>query len=655
MPGIVESKMIDLIKQLNEASYNYYVLDNPTISDKEWDKMYDELVKLEKETGVILPSSPTQKVGGNPLSSFKKVQHKRKLMSLDKAQSFEEIFEWNDRNQKLINFKPEFSVEHKFDGLSLALTYENGVLVLGATRGNGEEGENITEQVKTIRTIPLTIKYKGTVIVQGEGIMKISELDKFNATHNEKLKNARNAAAGAIRNLDPKVTKTRNLDFFAYNINYIEGKKFKTQEEEHNFLIENGFMVDPLFKVVNSFEEVKKLIEKVDKEKNKYDFLIDGMVLKINNLSTREELGDTIKFPRGMLAYKFEALETTTILKDVVWQVSRSGKLTPVALLEPIELAGVTVSRATLNNYSDIIKKQVKIGSRIFVRRSNEVIPEVLGLAQDLPNSKPVERPVLCPSCSSKLVWGDIETMCLNHFGCPRQIIERLTFFSSKNAMNILNFSIKTIEKLYELYKINSYSGIYKLTEKMLYNLDSFKDKKVNLVLKSIETSKTPELYRFIFALGIDNVGIKTAKQLANHFKTFEAFSNSTVEELISLPDIAEITATGIKDYLNNEANKNEIQKLFDVGVKIKQSGNKTVNSNSFFTNKKVVLTGTLSISRTEASKLLEEVGAEIVNSVSKNTDFVIVGEDAGSKLSKAINLGIKTLNEEEFFKYLKN
>jgi len=655
MQDLLKIKMQELIDKLLEANYNYYVLDNPTISDKEWDKMYDELVKLEKESNIILPSSPTQKVGGNPLSKFEKVKHKRKLMSLDKAQSFEEILEWNDRNQKLIKFNPKFSVEHKFDGLSLALTYENGILVLGATRGNGEEGENITEQVKTIRTIPLSINYKGTVIVQGEGIMKLSELEKFNNTHEEKLKNARNAAAGAIRNLDPKLTKTRNLDFFAYNINYIEGKTFKTQEEEHNFLIENGFMVDPLFKIVNSIDDIKSIIDDVDKEKSKYDFLIDGMVIKINNLSTREELGDTIKYPRGMLAYKFEALETTTILEDITWQVSRSGKLTPVAILKPIELAGVTVSRATLNNFSDIRKKQVKIGSRIFVRRSNEVIPEVLGLAQDLAGSKVIERPTTCPSCGERLVWGDIETTCPNHFGCPRQIIERLSFFSSKGAMNILNFSVKTIEKLYELYKINSYSDIYNLTEEQLYNLESFKDKKVKLVLKSIEESKTPELYRFIFALGIDNVGIKTAKQLATHYKTFENFSKATIEELVTLPDIAEITANGIVDFLNNEANQTEIQNLFKIGIKIKNAENKTVNKNSVFSGKKVVLTGTLSFSRTEASKLLEEAGAEIVNSVSKNTDYVIVGEDAGSKLTKALALNIKILNEKEFLSLLKN
>lgn len=654
MQNIIEEKMNNLIEKLLEANYNYYVLDNPTISDKEWDKLYDELVKLEKETGIILPSSPTRKVGGNPLDKFEKVTHLKKLMSLDKAQTFEEIFDWEDRNKKIINFKPEFSVEHKFDGLSLALTYNHGQLILAATRGNGEVGENVTEQVKTIRTVPLIIKHKGLVVVQGEGIMKLSELEKYNKQNDDQLKNARNAAAGAIRNLDPKATKSRNLDFFAYNINFAENLKFKTQEEEHNFLIDNGFMVDPLFKIVHSVEEIKSVIDKVDKDKSKYDFLIDGMVIKINNIQIREELGETIKFPRGMIAYKFEALETTTFLNDVIWQVSRTGKLTPVAILEPIELCGVTVSRATLNNYSEIVRKNIKLNSRVFVRRSNEVIPEVLGLAQDTINSQPILRPTICPSCGAQLVLEDIETICPNHFGCPKQIIERLAFFASKNAMNIMNFSIKTIEKLYELYKINSFSDIYKLTEEQLYSLENFKDKKVNLIIKSIDASKNPELYRFIFALGIDNVGIKTAKQLANHFKTLENIINATVEELVSLPDIAEITAQGIVNFFKNTSNIKEIENLKNVGVVIKDNLKQTTNtSNSFFNTKKVVLTGALSISRGEATKLLEEAGAEVVGSVSKNTDIVIAGEDAGSKLAKAQTLNITILNEEEFRKKL--
>lgn len=648
------NKMKELVEKISKASYEYYVLDNPTISDKEWDALYDQLKALEAETGVVLDNSPTKKVGGDPLGKFEKVTHYRKLMSLDKAQSFGEIEEWNERNQKLIAYKPEYSIEHKFDGLSLALTYRNGKLEIGATRGNGEVGENVTEQVKTIRTIPLTIDYKGLVVVQGEGIMKLSELEKYNKTHDEKLKNARNAAAGAIRNLDPKETKARNLDFFAYNINYIEGKNFASQEEEHQFLIDNGFMVDPLFKIVHSMQEVKGLIDKVAKEKSSYDFLIDGMVIKINNLKIREELGETLKYPRGMIAYKFEALEVSTILKNVLWQVSRMGRVTPVADLEPVELAGATISRATLNNFDDISRKKLKIGARVFIRRSNEVIPEVLGIAEDLPGSQEIEKPTVCPICGAPLLLDNIDIYCPNHFGCSKQIIERLSHFSSRHAMDIVGFSIKTIEQLYHKFGFNKFSDIYGLTAEQLYSLDAFKDKKVNNVLQSIENSKNPELYRFIFALGIDNIGIKTAKQLASHFKTFEAFRNSTEEELVSLPDISNIIANGICTYFKTEANKIEIENLFSAGVKPQTANKQVVSASSFFAGKKVVLTGALSFSRTEATKMLEEAGAEVVSSVSKNTDYVVAGDDAGSKLQKATALGIEILNEQQFLENLK-
>ena len=648
------NKMKELVEKISKASYEYYVLDNPTISDKEWDALYDQLKALEAETGVVLDNSPTKKVGGDPLGKFEKVTHYRKLMSLDKAQSFGEIEEWNERNQKLIAYKPEYSVEHKFDGLSLALTYRNGKLEIGATRGNGEVGENVTEQVKTIRTIPLTIDYKGLVVVQGEGIIKLSELEKYNKTHDEKLKNARNAAAGAIRNLDPKETKARNLDFFAYNINYIEGKNFASQEEEHQFLIDNGFMVDPLFKIVHSMQEVKGLIDKVAKEKSSYDFLIDGMVIKINNLKIREELGETLKYPRGMIAYKFEALEVSTLLKSVLWQVSRMGRVTPVADLEPVELAGATISRATLNNFDDISRKKLKIGARVFIRRSNEVIPEVLGIAEDLPGSQEIEKPTVCPVCGAPLLLDNIDIYCPNHFGCSKQIIERLSHFSSRHAMDIVGFSIKTIEQLYHKFGFNKFSDIYGLTAEQLYSLDAFKDKKVNNVLQSIENSKNPELYRFIFALGIDNIGIKTAKQLASHFKTFEAFRNSTEEELVSLPDISNIIANGICTYFKTEANKIEIENLFSAGVKPQTANKQVVSASSFFAGKKVVLTGALSFSRTEATKMLEEAGAEVVSSVSKNTDYVVAGDDAGSKLQKATALGIEILNEQQFLENLK-
>jgi len=649
-----KAEMEELIEKINRASYQYYILDNPTMSDKEWDTLYDRLIALEKETGIVLPSSPTQKVGGAPLDKFEKVKHMRRLMSLDKCRSMEEIEDWLERNKKLANFENEFSVEHKFDGLSLALTYENGNLILAATRGNGEIGENVTAEVKTIRTVPLSISYRGTLVVQGEGIMKLSELEKYNKTAEEKLKNARNAAAGAIRNLDPAVTKTRNLDFFAYNINYCPDKNFKTQAEEHQFLIDNGFMVDPLFEIAKSVQDIEKIIGKVNREKSKYDYLIDGMVIKLNSLEAREELGETQKFPRGMIAYKFEALEVSTLLKDVIWQVSRTGRVTPVADLESVELAGATISRATLNNFDDITRKGLMKNARVFIRRSNEVIPEVLGLAEVLPESEKIVKPTKCPVCGSELLLDNIDIYCPNHFGCSKQIIERLSYFSSRHAMDIVGFSIKTIEQLYEKFNFSSYSDIYNLTADMLYKLDAFKDKKVSNVLSSIEASKNPELHRFIFALGIDNIGVKTAKQLATHFKKFESFKNATEEELVTLPDISYVVAGAITSFFKDEANLLELEKLEAAGVKPKEIENRSTRQTAF-SGKKVVLTGALSISRDKATKLLEEAGAEVTSSVSKNTDFVVAGEDAGSKLKKAESLGVMVIDEEKMMQLLKN
>ena len=374
-------EMKELIEKINKASYEYYVLDNPTISDKEWDKMYYRLLDIENETGIILENSPSQKVGGETLSKFKKITHERKLYSLAKAQSIEEIIDWNTRNQNIFNFDEEFTVEYKFDGLSLALTYDGGKLIQAATRGNGNIGEDVTEQVKTIRTVPLQIDYKGRIDIRGEGIIKLSELEKYNSQSDDKLKNARNAVAGAIRNLDPKVTASRKLDFFAYDIIYSPNKTFASQKESFDFLKEQGFLVGNFFKIVHSIDEIHEIINHVNKTRHELDFLIDGIVIKINKADIRERLGETEKTPRWAVAYKFEAEETSTVLNSVTWQVGRTGKVTPVAELEPTELCGVTIKRATLNNYNDILRKKVKLGDRVFIRRSNDVIPEILSAA----------------------------------------------------------------------------------------------------------------------------------------------------------------------------------------------------------------------------------------------------------------------------------
>lgn len=644
--------MQNLIEKINKASYSYYVLDNPIISDKEWDEMYYKLLDLEKESGIVLPNSPSKKVGGDVLKGFKKITHTNKLMSLGKAQTIEEILDWNNRNQNIFKFNEEFSVEYKFDGLSLAITYNDGKLIQAATRGNGEIGEDVTEQVKTIRTVPLEIKYKGLVVVQGEGIIKLSELEKYNKTTDEKLKNARNAVAGAIRNLDPKVTAKRRLDFFAYNINYAPDLNFKSQVEIFEFLKEQGFLIGKFFHIVHSIDEIVSLIKQTEQVRNSLDYLIDGMVIKVNDISVRERLGVTEKVPRWAVAYKFEAEETSTILNSITWQVGRTGKITPVAELEPTELCGVTIKRATLNNYNDILRKKVKIGDRVFIRRSNDVIPEILSVAETYNSSQAIIKPTNCPCCGAVLEDTETELYCPNHLGCRTQIILKLVQFSNRNAMNIVGLSVKTFEQLFDKFNICSFSDIYKLTFDELSSLDGFKDKKISNILESIEKSKHVKLSNFIFALGIDGIGVKTAKQLAKHYKSIEKLQQATIEELITLDDIAEITATDIHHYFADSENKSELNELLSNFVKI--DGQDNLVKQGFFAGKKVVLTGTLSnFSRSKAEEIIENQGGNTSSSVTGATDIVLVGENPGSKFDKAKKLGIQIMNEEEFMSHI--
>ena len=652
------SKIIErmkfLIEKINKASYEYYVLDNPTISDKEWDKLYYELLDLEKNSGIVLENSPSKKVGGEILDGFKKVTHTRRLMSLGKAQSVEEIIDWNTRNQNIYSFDEEYSVEYKFDGLSLAITYENGKLIQAATRGNGEIGEDVTEQVKTIRTVPLEIDYKGLVVVQGEGIIKLSELEKYNSQTDEKLKNARNAVAGAIRNLDPKVTAKRKLDFFAYNINYAPDLKFESQTAIFDFLNKQGFLTGKFFHIVKTIDEIKTLIEKTDKTRNSLDYLIDGLVIKINSTAIRDRLGETEKVPRWAVAYKFEAEETSTTLNSITWQVGRTGKITPVAELEPTELCGVTIKRATLNNYNDILRKQVKIGDRVFIRRSNDVIPEILSVAETFDSSVTIQKPTNCPCCKSILEDTETELYCNNHLGCRTQIVLKLVQFASRNAMNIDGLSVKTLEQLYDNFNVKSFSDIYKLTEKELSQLEGFKDKKINNILNSINKSKNVKLSNFIFALGVDGIGIKTAKQLAKVYGTIQNLQNATISELVEIDDIAEITATDIYHYFNDPLNKAELEELVKNYIQFENAGAQVV-SNGFFSGKKVVLTGTLSsMPRSNAEELIEQQGGQTSSSVTGATDYVVVGENAGSKLDKAKKLGIRIITESEFLDLIK-
>jgi len=562
-------RMKELVESINKHNYNYYYLNHPTISDIEYDRLLDELFMLEKKTNIVLDNSPTHRVGGEPISEFVKVKHKNKFYSLEKSQSIDEIISWNERNQKLHKYNFELVCEYKFDGLTVAITYENGKFVRAVTRGNGTVGEDVSEQVKTFKSVPLTIPYMGYVEIQGEGIMKLSVLERLNKNLEIPLKNARNAAAGAIRNLDPRITASRRLDYFAYNINYIEGKTFNTHLEEIQFLKENGFLVVDLGVVVKNFDEVKDVINKVDKTKSELDFLIDGLVFKINNNSDRDALGATDRFPRGAIAYKFEAEEISTILNNVVWQVGRTGKVTPIAELEPVELAGATVSRATLNNFNDIQKKNVSINSRVFVRRSNEVIPEITGLAEEYSNSVKIECPTNCPCCNSILQTIGANVFCQNKKGCFEQIVDRLTHFASRDAMNIDGLSIRTIQLLNNKFNLAYPYELYTLKAEDLEGLEGFKDKKINNLINSIKASKVVDWASFIYAIGILNIGKKTAYVLSKKYNSLEALKLAKEEELVNIQDIGEIVAKNIVDYFKDEDNLNNIEKMLELGVTI--------------------------------------------------------------------------------------
>lgn len=646
----------ELIDTINELNYYYYTLDNPKVSDKEYDSLYDELVRLEKETGIIKENSPTQRVGGEILDKFEKHTHLGRLLSLDKSQDFGSLKNWDTRVRRMIadynNIhedklpSPTYVVEYKFDGLTVNLTYRDGSLVQGATRGNGVVGEAILPQLKTIKNIPLNINFKGTMEVQGEGLMPLSALEKYNETASEPLKNARNAAAGALRNLDTKVTASRNLTAYFYNIGYVEGKEFNTHMEMLEFLKDNRLPVYNYVKECNSIDEVIEEIESIDEERHHIDVLTDGVVIKINDMRTREALGYTMKFPRWAIAYKFEAEEVTTKLLNVIWNVGRTGKVTPSAILEPVEIAGATVRRATLNNYDDILRKKVAIGARVLIRRSNEVIPEILGIVDSDEEVEKIEKPTHCPACNSELVQDGVHIFCPNSLSCKPQLVSRMVHYASRDAMNIEGFSEKTIEKLFEELDLKDIPEIYEIKFDDLINLEGFQKKKSQNIIDAIERSKDCTLDSFIYALGIPNVGKKTSEDLVEHFKSLENIKNATYEELITVPDVGPKIADSIIEFFHDERILKAIEKLFSEGVK--PIYEETEIEESVFTDKKVVLTGTIeAFSRSELKEIIEKMGGKVTGSVSKNTDYVIVGENPGSKYEKAVKLGIEIINEK--------
>ena len=647
-------RMQELVDKLNTYARAYYVEDAPLISDGEYDALEAELLALEKETGTILPDSPTHRVGGEPLEKFEEHRHLGRLWSLDKVRSLDGIREWMDRVKRLLgqNDDPLYALEYKFDGLTINLTYENGVLVQGATRGNGVTGEAILPQLKTIRSLPLTIPFMGRMEVQGECIMLLSVLEKYNKTAKEPLKNARNAAAGALRNLDPQVTAERNLSCFCYNVGYIEGKTLTDHKEMIAFLKENGFPVSPFIHYGHGADEFIQIIDQVAEERDRLDFLIDGMVIKICDFNEREQLGYTEKFPRWAMAYKFAAEEATTTIESVTWEVGRTGKLTPVAHVAPVDLCGVTVSNATLNNWDDILRKQVGIGSRVFIRRSNDVIPEILGAVPGDTPKAPVEKPEVCPFCGAHVEHRGVHLYCTNPLSCRPQIISRLVHFASRDAMDIETFADKTAEHLFRELNVATIPELYTLRRDRLLGLEGFKEKKAQNLLTALENSKHRPLSAFLNALGIPNVGVKTARDLSLTFGSLDKLRSATYEELVAIEDVGEVVAQSVLSFFHDPRISQQIDDLIAYGVSPVADRAATASPIS---GKTIVVTGTLpTLSRKEAEDLILNHGGKAAGSVSKKTDYVLAGEAAGSKLTKAQQLGIPVIDEQTLLDWLK-
>ncbi len=638
-----------LVDRLNETARAYYELDNPLISDAEWDKLYDQLLQMEKETGIVLPDSPTHRVGGTPLSSFAPHRHITRLWSMDKVQSIAQLEAWADRTSRLresLSMPPlSYYIEYKLDGLTLNLTYENGVLVHAATRGNGEVGEEILPQARTVSCVPLSIPYKGRLEVQGECIMRLSALEKYNLTAAEPLKNARNAAAGALRNLDPAVTASRHLSAFFYQVGTIDNPPYTDQPGMLDFIRSQGLPVSPFLRQVDTLPEMEKAIAEIEAARPSLDFLIDGAVIKVADTATRAAMGYTDKFPRWAVAYKFAAEENTATLEDVTWELGRTGKLTPLAHLSPIDFEGVTVRKATLNNYGDILRKKVTLGGEVWVRRSNDVIPEIMGRVGDrAPEEKDILPPEFCPACGEKLVTRGANLYCLNRVSCRPQAVARLAHFAGRNAMDIEGFSEKTAEQLYDTMDVRTPADLYRLTREQLLTLDGFQDKKADNLLAALEKSRSCPLDAFLFALGIPNVGRKTARDLAGAYGTLEAISAAGTESLTALPDIGDIVAASVAEFFSFEENRQEIAQLLAAGVAPREQAH---TDSGELTGMTVVVTGTLpTLSREEAEEMIRRHGGKAASSVSGKTAFVVAGEKAGSKLEKAMALGIPVLDE---------
>ena len=654
----------ELVEILEKYSYEYYVLDNPSVSDAEYDDKLSELENLEKLfPELITRNSPTQRIIGQVLTGFNKIHHKYQMLSLGDVFNLEELRIWDRKLCENLNVKNvAYNAEMKIDGLAMSLVYENGELLYCATRGDGTTGEDVTTNVLTIPSIPTHIKIKERVEIRGEVYMpkaSFIELNKARKEAGEPLfANARNAAAGSIRNLDSNVAKSRKLDAWWYYLEEPEKFNVKTQAEALAFIESLGFKVNPERKVLSNFEEINKYVEEYNKKRNSLPYDIDGIVLKVNDFSLYEEIGYTAKTPKWAIAYKFPPEEVITKLKDIIYTVGRTGKITPNAVLEPVKVAGSTVQRATLHNEDFIKDKDLMVGDYVILRKAGDIIPEVVTpvYARRDGSQVPFKMITNCPDCGSELVKIEAMHFCLNK-NCPSRKIESLIHFASKDAMDIEGMGDKVCEQFFAEKFIQSIPDIYRLAnyKENIIQIEGWSYKSTESLLKAIENSKKKSLEKLLFGLGIKEVGEKMAKVLARFYKNIDRLMSESEENLLKISDIGEVCAASIYKYFHDEENIKLIEELKQLGLNMNYLGSETINENNYFYNKKIVLTGTLSkYGRKEATEILENLGAHVSSSVSKVTDLVIYGEEAGSKLDKANKLNIRVMNEEEFLDILK-
>lgn len=658
-----ENRILFLRKELEKYSIEYYVYDNPSVSDQEYDRLMQELMALEeKHPEMYDANSPSQRIIGQVLEGFEKVRHDSQMLSLGNVFNYEEIEEFVNRIQGSVK-DAEFVVECKYDGLAMSLIYENGSFVRAVTRGDGLVGEDVSANIKTIQSIPMHIPERRHVEVRGEVYMpkkSFEELNERQKKNNQALfANPRNAAAGSIRQLDSGVCASRKLDAYWYYFQNAQDFGILTQQEALDRMRSLNFKVNPLFKVCKNTKEIWEFIQSIQEKRNDLPYEIDGMVIKLNSLSDQRTLGSTAKVPRYATAYKFPAERVQTRLLDIVITVGRTGKITPNAVLEPVRIAGTTVSAAQLHNEDMILSKDLRINDIVVVQKAGEIIPEVVSSVKERRDGSqvPYVYPTHCPVCGSRLVRleGEAAHYCINQ-DCPARVVESMIHFASRDAMDIDTLGNKKIEQLHEFGFLNSIEDIYFLHEhrEELLEKRGYQKKSVDKMLETIETSKKQPLALLLYGIGIRQVGKKAAAILANYFGSMDALMKADVDTLVSINDIGPITAQSIVEFFKDESNQKLIQTLKEQGLNMIQE--KQEIKASRFTNKTVVLTGTLEhYTRNEAKEILENLGANVSGSVSKKTDYVIYGTAAGSKLAKAQNLGVATMSEEEFVEEVEN